>query len=895
MSRSENINIKRVRRRDREEPPEAEDSSYSTTPIEDEAANATRMRVIAVLIGLSALLILIALLSYTSRDEANAELTMREALGVLRGDEDVRVKFETTHNWLGLLGAVIANMLYIGTVGIWALCLPFLMMLWSRALFVHHRISRQLAIRSSVIILLAVSASAFVGTLQLIDWMPIIPREGSGEIGMYLAGVLSQVIGVVGGLLVVLTVIGFLLVFGLNVDLRGVLSQAEEVWAMVVARFARARSSEAPEEMNEDVDESDLVDDESINDDELVGTEQDEEVSEPTRSGGFLAPRGGGRTAPSDEPARTLQSPPVPVSGNVIIRPKDRQVEPPVEQEPTTSVDPKDIEKKLREIHGKNIKIKTPPEDQLPLFDPAQAAAQALTLTIEEREPSEEDDAVVPPRGALYEEEINYKPPTLDLLEQGADGSEVDESELRENARILQEKLETFRIKIENLTVQPGPVVTQYEFVPAAGIKVAQIENLADDIALALKAQGVRIIAPIPGKGTVGIEIPNQRPALVRFSSIVRSQKFNNPDITLPIAMGKTVVGDVYCADLTKMPHLLIAGATGKGKSVGINTIIASLLYKKHPRELKLVIVDPKRVEMNLYTALKQHYLAICPDVDEAIITSPQNAVTVLKSVVEEMQQRFTLLAASGQRNIADYNRKVLDGSLTNRGGIEHRPIPYIVVIIDELADLMMTAGKEVEEPICRLAQLARAVGIHCIVATQRPSVDVVTGLIKANFPARIAYQVASRIDSRTILDSSGAEHLIGNGDMLFVPGNTPKPIRMQNAFISTDEVERLTEWIGRQKGYSSPYMLPSVAGKRQGGGGGSSDDRDPLFEDAARIFITLQEASVSTLQRRLKVGYARAARIVDDLEMAGIVGPPDGAKRRAVLLQSEAELEAYL
>jgi S-DNA-T family DNA segregation ATPase FtsK/SpoIIIE len=480
------------------------------------------------------------------------------------------------------------------------------------------------------------------------------------------------------------------------------------------------------------------------------------------------------------------------------------------------------------------------------------------------------------------------------LLVDVKDEAAVDDGELEANARTLQEKLETFRVRIENLTVTPGPVVTQYEFVPASGIKVSQIASLSDDIALALKAQGVRIIAPIPGKGTVGIEIPNNNPSIIRFSSIIKSPKYHNPEIKLPLAMGKTVIGEVFCADLTKMPHLLIAGATGKGKSVGINTIIASLLYRMHPRDLKFVIVDPKRVEMTLYAALRDHYLAVSPDINESIVTSPQNAVIVLKALVEEMQQRFSILAAAGQRNISDYNQKVRDGKIKDKGGIIHRPMPFIVVIIDELADLMMTASKEVEEPICRLAQLARAVGIHCIVATQRPSVDVVTGLIKANFPARIAYQVSSRIDSRTILDGTGAEHLIGNGDMLFAPGNTPMPIRMQNAFISTEEVEAICEWIGGQEGYSTPYMLPSV-NKRGGGAGASDGDHDVLFEDAARIFIQLQQASTSTLQRRLKIGYARAARIVDELEMAGIVGPPDGSRGRPVLLQSESELEAYL
>ena len=576
-----------------------------------------------------------------------------------------------------------------------------------------------------------------------------------------------------------------------------------------------------------------------------------------------------------------------------------------VSEDQTSGVDLTDLQKRLQELHPKKditlFELTDEPEQaetdvvrvHKPLAPVAPLVTRPLTVTVQDTLFPVEPEMQLS-NTTLYDEEIAYKPPTAALLVDVKDETAVDDKELEANARTLQEKLETFRVRIENLTVTPGPVVTQYEFVPASGIKVSQIEALADDIALALKAQGVRIIAPIPGRGTVGIEIPNQHPSIVRFSSIIKSPKYHNPDIKLPLAMGKTVTGEVYCADLTKMPHLLIAGATGKGKSVGINTIIASLIYRMHPRDLKFVIIDPKRVEMNLYAALRNHFLAISPDFDESIVTSPQNAVIVLKALVEEMQQRFSILAAAGQRNISDYNQKVRDGKIKDKSGIKHCPMPFIVVIIDELADLMMTASKEVEEPICRLAQLARAVGIHCIVATQRPSVDVVTGLIKANFPARIAYQCSSRIDSRTILDGTGAEHLIGNGDMLFAPGNTPIPIRMQNAFISTEEVEALCEWIGSQNGYSTPYMLPTV-NKRSGVYGAGSGDQDVLFEDAARIFIQLQQASTSTLQRRLKVGYARAARIVDELEMAGIVGPPDGSRGRPVLLQSESELEAYL
>jgi S-DNA-T family DNA segregation ATPase FtsK/SpoIIIE len=502
----------------------------------------------------------------------------------------------------------------------------------------------------------------------------------------------------------------------------------------------------------------------------------------------------------------------------------------------------------------------------------------------------------MPQNDEILREDIHYTPPTLDLLVPQEISDDVSEEELQNNARILQEKLKTFRIEIENLQVTPGPVVTQYEFVPASGVKVSQIENLSDDMALALKARGIRIIAPVPGRGTVAVEIPNARATAVRFSSIVDSAEFEDSQLRLPLALGKTIHGDVFTADLAKMPHLLIAGATGSGKSVGINSIIASLLYKMHPRNLKFVIIDPKRVEMTQYRALANHFLAVCPDIDEKIITDPQNAVIALKSVVAEMTRRYEVLQKVGQRNIVDYNQKIRDGKYKDTTDYIHHEMPYIVVIVDELADLMMTASKDVEEPICRLAQLARAVGIHLIVATQRPSVDVVTGLIKANFPARIAYQVASKIDSRTILDSSGAEHLLGNGDMLFTPGGAGKPMRLQNSYLSTDEVERICEHISDQQGFSQPYMLPSVSEKTQrGGSSGADDSRDDLFEEAARLVVRHQQCSTSLLQRRMKIGYGRAARIVDQLEDAGIIGAMDGSKGRTVLLDSESALNAIL
>jgi S-DNA-T family DNA segregation ATPase FtsK/SpoIIIE len=467
----------------------------------------------------------------------------------------------------------------------------------------------------------------------------------------------------------------------------------------------------------------------------------------------------------------------------------------------------------------------------------------------------EELEQVSPKPAESETEEIDYVFPSVELLDTLHQADAIDDEELKSNAELLKAKLANFGVDIEKVSVIPGPVITLYELVPAEGVKISRIVNLENDLALALAAKGIRIMAPIPGKSAVGVEIPNKHPSIVSLRSVINSTKFREAKANLPVALGKTINGDVYTDDLSKMPHLLIAGSTGSGKSVGINTLLASLLFRLHPSHVKFIIIDPKKIELRSYAQLKHHFLAVSPDIKEEIITTPENSVAVLKSVEIEMEKRYDRLAAAGVRSIQDYNERLTAGRLKNSETMIHRNMPYLIVVIDELADLMITAAREVEEPIARLAQLARAVGIHLVLATQRPSVDVITGVIKANFPARIAYQVASKTDSRTILDMNGAEQLLGSGDMLYLPSGSPKPIRIQNAFISSDEVERLTDHIAKQQGYSKPFQLPSILEKKGSRMSGTSGERDEFFEEAAKLVVRHQQGSVSLVQRRLKVG----------------------------------------
>jgi S-DNA-T family DNA segregation ATPase FtsK/SpoIIIE len=488
----------------------------------------------------------------------------------------------------------------------------------------------------------------------------------------------------------------------------------------------------------------------------------------------------------------------------------------------------------------------------------------------------------------------SYQYPPVDLLNEYDSGRvKVDDDELRANKDKIVETLTNFKIGINSIKATIGPTVTLYEIVPEPGVKISKIKNLEDDIALSLAALGIRIIAPIPGKGTIGIEVPNKNREMVSMHSMITTEKFMKGTMELPIALGKTISNEAFITDLAKMPHLLIAGATGQGKSVGLNVLLASLLYKKHPSQLKLVLVDPKKVELTLFNKIERHFLAKLPDTEEAIITDTSKVVNTLNSLCIEMDNRYDLLKDAGCRNLKEYNAKFVQRRLNPENG--HRFLPYIVLVIDELADLMMTAGKEVETPIARLAQLARAIGIHLVVATQRPSVNVITGIIKANFPARLSFRVTSKIDSRTILDTGGAEQLVGHGDMLLSMGSDI--IRMQCPFVDTPEVEDICEYIGAQRGYDSAYLLPEFYGEGEEAKTGDVDlsDRDALFDDAARLIVMHQQGSTSLIQRKLKLGYNRAGRLIDQLEAAGVVGAFEGSKAREVLIQDEYALEQLL
>ncbi|GHE23593.1 FtsK/SpoIIIE family DNA translocase [Sphingobacterium griseoflavum] len=541
------------------------------------------------------------------------------------------------------------------------------------------------------------------------------------------------------------------------------------------------------------------------------------------------------------------------------------------------------------------LSIDHEPEDIEPLAEVEEGPVLSVAQVVEEKEITAND--LVAQFGE-YDPKLDlsgYQYPTLDLLKDYGTGKiTINQQELEANKNRIVDTLRNYNIEIEHIKATIGPTVTLYEIIPKPGVRISKIKNLEDDIALSLAALGIRIIAPMPGKGTIGIEVPNSSPEMVSMRSVLATEKFQKTEMDLPIALGKTISNEVFIADLSKMPHLLVAGATGQGKSVGINAILTSLLYKKHPAELKFVMVDPKKVELSLFKTIERHFLAKLPGEEEAIITDTKKVINTLNSLCIEMDQRYDLLKNAQVRNLKEYNAKFIGRRLNPEEG--HRFLPFIVLVVDEFADLMMTAGKEVETPIARLAQLARAVGIHLVIATQRPSVNIITGTIKANFPARLAFRVLSKVDSRTILDSGGADQLIGRGDMLLSTGSDLT--RIQCAFVDTPEVDKISEFIGSQRGYPSAFLLPEYVDENGEGSGSmefDASDRDQLFEEAARLIVMHQQGSTSLIQRKLKLGYNRAGRIIDQLEAAGIVGPFEGSKAREVLYPDEYSLEQYL
>jgi DNA segregation ATPase FtsK/SpoIIIE, S-DNA-T family len=805
-----------------------------------------KKKLLGIFLIVFALLIFLSILSYSRYDDSTFSYKFTDLFKVFQQNPELAQRAATTHNWLGIFGAYISFFFIHSTIGYFSLIFPVIMFLWGYTVLAGKEYKLSIYI-TNFLIVMGLLLSAFFGMLRFTPEFALFADvyEVSGNIGYFLGAGISRLLGGLGSIIFLLAAMAVTLIIAFDIRFNAILN-------FLIELLKGKDKDEEAEEDNED--EINII---------KPGREKPEEKSDKI-NGAKKERKIKGLFLDEDELEAAAEKPVEPETKIRIIK-KD---------EPEKLITP-DLDKEESKKSKKSEKQKiAEDEDSEPAID------KNLEATFPEQ----------------WDEEIKYNPPSLNLLiPPGDEEVKVDEAELKKNAALLKDKLALFDIQIDDITVTPGPVVTLYEIVPAPGVKISRIVSLEHDIALALAARGIRIIAPIPGKSAIGVEIPNGTSTMVRASSVLK--KISEAKAELPLALGKTIAGDVYVTDLAKMPHMLIAGATGSGKSVGINMIINSLIYAKHPSDIKFVIVDPKKIELSFYKKLNKHFLAVSPDLEEEIITNPSNALLVLKAVEYEMEKRYDKLAKVGVRNIIDYNKKVLNPKSRPKDTDEmkHYKMPYIVVIIDELADLMITSGKEVEEPIARLAQLARAVGIHLILATQRPSVNVITGVIKANFSARIAYQVATKIDSRTILDMNGAEQLLGSGDMLFLPGGMPKPIRIQNAFISTEEVEKITNFIYVQKGFSKRYFLPSLYEKKKAEMGDYLSDLDPMFEDAARVVVRHQQGSVSLLQRRLKLGYSRAARIVDQLEQAGIVGPSEGSKAREVIIESEELLETTL
>ncbi len=756
------------------------------------------------------------------------------------------------HNGLGVTGAYISHFFVYLLFGYPSIILAFIIMGYGWIVFRRKPLARLNGFTALGIVWMLLIATIVGWLFNEFRWTAI---SWNGMSGLAMAHILRRLTGYYGSIIVMLALLFIVILFTLDLDIQHTLDRFKIWWERHMERHAeRKRLKQLKQEAARERKMAAALARKERQAEEIP----EAQVKKPASSAG---------NAP--DPQRIMEA--------SRLRDQERRQ--------------RDSEEQQADHIGRRALLEKDAEDTgTDEGDPAfnvrvgLEEEEAGARDLEKQQKSKEKESPV----------VRYKFPTIDLLDSPPnEGKEVDFEEINEKKYIILDKLRRHGIEILSIDAVVGPTVTLYELTPAPDVKISKIESYANDLKMAMATHGLRIIAPIPGKSAVGIEVPNNKRETVYIKSVINTRKFVDTDMDLPVAFGKTIENEVFMVDLGRLPHLLIAGATGSGKSVGINTIISCLLYKCHPENLKFVLIDPKKIELSLYRSIQNYFLAYLPDAEDPIITDTGKVLETLTSVCKEMDDRYDLLKMAMVRDINSYNEKFGSGQLDPDEN--HRHLPYIVVIIDELADLMITAGKKIEEPIARIAQLARAVGIHMVIATQRPSVNVITGTIKANFPARIAYQVASKVDSRTILDTMGADQLIGRGDMLFSGGGPM--VRIQNAFVSTEEVERITEFIGTQIGYKDPYLLPVTEESDADGQGDTLNktERDELFEEAAKVVVLYQQGSVSLLQRKLHLGYNRAGRIIDQLYQSGIVGPYQGSTARNVLVETEEELDDLL
>ncbi len=816
-----------------------------------------KKEVLGLILMVLAFLIALAVLSYSPEDDAVARQFSLDAL-INPGDNRAQ-------NALGLIGAAIARLLVPLSLGYSVLVFPGLLFAWGYVFF-RNRTPVYLPLLTILL-----SVSAFI-LATLFGWFGLTLEvdllNWSGAWGLGAAGWMQRVFGTAGSLILTLLTLVVTVLLVVDHDIQRSIDRVEEFVKNLRERLKSWREGQRGQRAERRAERKRLLEERRA---ERARAEKERARKERTRTvhpkPSTQTPSEGRVSEPSrqhrpESPARSVrEQPPLPTPAPRVPRPAP----PP----PLSEAGPE--------------AMPAPPVES--------PEAPQLELKVRARIEEEKTDALGV-KVDVQPDEAPFEMPPLDLLDDADENDvKIDYDELEENKQILLDKLATYNIEITDINAVVGPTVTLYELTPASGVKISRITALEDDLAMAMAARGIRMIAPIPGKTAIGVEIPNHRRELVRIRDVIGTAKFRDAHYELPLIIGKTIEGEVFIQDLTKMPHILIAGATGSGKSVGLNTFITGLLYACPPSMLKFVMIDPKKIELQPYARIMDHFAAMPPGVEEPIITDFAQALSTLKSCEKEMEMRYDRLSKARVRSLAEYNKRIREGRLSADEG--HTPLPYIVVVVDELADLMMTAGKDIEGPIARLAQMARAVGIHLILATQRPSVDVITGLIKANFPARIAFKVATKIDSRTIIDRNGAEGLVGNGDLLFMLGS--RLMRLQGPFVSMEEVDRLTHFIAEQPG-KGPYFLPDLEESPDlSGPGSASEERDDLFDEAARIIVRSGQGSVSLLQRKLSVGYSRAARIVDQLEDAGIVGPFEGSKARQVLVADEFQLDELL